>query len=46
MLSTDRLRLDVLKGTEPKIGSERAIMILDLFFGRPGESTQKSADEH
>ena len=46
MFSADRLRLDVLKGIEPKIGSERAIMVLNLFFARPEETTQNGADEH
>jgi len=32
------LGLDVLKGIERKIGSERAVVILNLFFGRPIET--------
>lgn len=38
MFSTNRLRLDVLKRIEPKIRSEGAVVILNLFFGGPGET--------
>jgi len=41
MFSTDRLRLNVLKGIERKIGPERAVVILKLFFGRPEETAQR-----
>ena len=39
------LGLDVLKAIECKIGSERAIVILNLFFGRPKETTQSRWNE-
>jgi len=41
MLLANRLGLDVLKGIERKIRSERAVVILNLLFGRPEETTTK-----
>ena len=39
------LGLDVLKAIESEIGSERAIVILNLFFGRPKETSQSRGNE-
>lgn len=46
MFSANRwLGLDALKGIEREIGSERAVVILNLFFGRPIETTQSRGNE-